>query len=114
MNNPAASSGVSNHSQQRELNTPRGGKFDPQRLNSYSFWLDDFGARDANFSVLQNNQFNFIKLDRFLLRDFMKKYDGEGLMRALLRFFYLNHYQVITEWIEIPEQKTWLDDMPCK
>lgn len=48
----------------------------------------------------------------FLLWDFMKKSGGEGLMRALLRFFYLNHYKVIIEGVETPEHKKWLDEMP--
>lgn len=56
-------------------------------LKSYSFWLDDFGSGYAGFSALYNSQFRFVKLDRFLLWDFMKKSGGEGLMRALLRFF---------------------------
>ena len=33
-------------------------------------------------------------------------------MRALLRFFYLNHYKVIIEGVETPEHKKWLDEMP--
>ncbi|NLU15634.1 MAG: EAL domain-containing protein [Serratia liquefaciens] len=81
-------------------------------LKSYSFWLDDFGSGYAGFSALYNSQFRFVKLDRFLLWDFMKKSGGEGLMRALLRFFYLNHYKVIIEGVETPEHKKWLDEMP--
>ena len=81
-------------------------------LNSYSFWLDDFGSGYAGFSALYNSQFRFVKLDRFLLWDFMKKSGGAGLMRALLRFFYLNHYKVIIEGVETPEHKKWLDEMP--
>lgn len=81
-------------------------------LNNYSFWLDDFGAGNAGFSMLYNNQFSFIKLDCFLLWDFMKKAGGEGLMRALLRFFHLNNHQVIVEGVETAEHKLWLNDMP--
>lgn len=33
-------------------------------------------------------------------------------MRSLLRFFHLNHYQVIIEGVETSEQKEWLDDLP--
>lgn len=81
-------------------------------LKSYSFWLDDFGSGYAGFSALYNSQFRFVKLDRFLLWDFMKKSGGDGLMRALLRFFHLNHYKVIIEGVETPEHKRWLDEMP--
>lgn len=81
-------------------------------LKSYSFWLDDFGSGYSGFSALYNNQFRFVKLDRFLLWDFMKKSGGDGLMYALLRFFYLNKYKVIIEGVETPEHKKWLDEMP--
>jgi EAL domain-containing protein (putative c-di-GMP-specific phosphodiesterase class I) len=81
-------------------------------LNSYSFWLDDFGSGYAGFSALYNSRFRFVKLDRLLLWDFMQKPGGEGLMHALLRFFHLNHYKVIIEGIETAEQKKWLDEMP--
>ncbi len=81
-------------------------------LNSYSFWLDDFGSGYAGFSALYNSRFRFVKLDRLLLWDFMRKPGGEGLMHALLRFFHLNHYQVIIEGVETLEQKKWLDGMP--
>lgn len=81
-------------------------------LSSYSFWLDDFGSGYAGFSALYNSRFRFVKLDRLLLWDFMQKPGGEGLMHALLRFFHLNHYQVIIEGIETYEQKRWLNDMP--
>ena len=79
-------------------------------LNNYSFWLDDFGSGYAGFSALYNSRFRFVKLDRQLLWDFMKKPGGEGLMRALLRFFHLNHYRVIIEGVETHEQKKWLDE----
>lgn len=81
-------------------------------LNNYSFWLDDFGSGYAGFSALYNSRFRFVKLDRQLLWDFMKKPGGDGLMRALLRFFHLNHYRVIIEGVETHEQKKWLDEMP--
>ncbi|HFK7185125.1 TPA: EAL domain-containing protein [Serratia odorifera] len=81
-------------------------------LNGYSFWLDDFGSGYAGFSALYNSQFRFVKLDRFLLWNFMKKPGGEGLMRALLRFFYLNHYKVIIEGVETTDHKKWLDEIP--
>ncbi|BBI92796.1 EAL domain-containing protein [Serratia symbiotica] len=81
-------------------------------LDHYSFWLDDFGAGYAGFSALYNSPFRFVKLDRFLLWELMKKSGGESLMHALLHFFYLNHYKVIIEGIETLEHKKWLDEMP--
>ncbi|MFI8415597.1 EAL domain-containing protein [Serratia sp. NPDC078593] len=81
-------------------------------LNGYSFWLDDFGSGYAGFSALYNSQFRFVKLDRLLLWNFMNKPGGEGLMRALLRFFHLNNYKVIVEGVETADHKKWLDEMP--
>lgn len=85
---------------------------DDPSLNSYSFWLDDFGSGYADFSALYNSKFRFVKLDRFLLWEFMRKSGGAGLMHALLRFFYLNHYKVIIEGVETLEHKKWLAKMP--
>lgn len=81
-------------------------------LAGYSFWLDDFGSGYAGFSALYNSRFRFVKLDRFLLWNFMQRPGGEGLMRALLRFFYLNNYKVIIEGVETPDHKRWLNEMP--
>lgn len=99
---------ISEHSTQLIKNRLHGNPL----LNGYSFWLDDFGSGYAGFSALYNSQFHFVKLDRFLLWDFMEKPGGKELMHSLLRYLSLNQHRVIIEGVETAEHKKWLDEMP--
>lgn len=77
-----------------------------------TFWLDDFGSGLSGFSAFFENQFRYIKIDRFLFWNFMSKPGGSQLMAALLNFFSLNNCNVIVEGIETDQHEEWLSGMP--
>ncbi|WP_294912487.1 EAL domain-containing protein [Tatumella sp. UBA2305] len=84
----------------------------PVFLKKQTVWLDDFGSGLSGFSAFFDNQFRFIKIDRFLLWNFMSKPGGSQLMDALLNFFALNNCNVVVEGIETDHHEQWLSQMP--
>lgn len=80
----------------------------------YQVWMDDFGDGYASLNVLQDNNFDLIKLDI----GFMNKFNPEGkngtILRALLKMSHELGIHTLAEGIETKEQYEFLKAHGCE
>ncbi|WP_142502585.1 EAL domain-containing protein [Klebsiella sp. 2680] len=76
-----------------------------------TLWLDDFGSGYAGINAIRGYHFDYVKIDKNLLWDLMKKNAGRPLMDALVTFLTRNQHNVIIEGIESEAHKNWLQGM---
>ncbi len=73
--------------------------------------LDDYGAGYSNNDVLMSRQFNFVKLDRMLIRNIHENAATRTLVGSVIEFCHANGQMVIAEGIEIDEEYQVLKEM---
>ncbi|MBR4463022.1 MAG: EAL domain-containing protein [Treponema sp.] len=80
----------------------------------YQVWMDDFGDGYASLNVLQDTNFDLIKLDI----GFMRKFDPQGkngtILRSLLRMSKELGIHTLAEGIETKEQFDFLKEYGCE
>lgn len=73
--------------------------------------LDDFGSGIANFCLIENVPFDFIKVDCILIRDIHKRSDKQLVLKGLQKFTKRNNIYLIAEKVETKEELNCLKNL---
>ena len=73
--------------------------------------LDDFGSGIANFCLIENVPFDFIKVDGILIRDIHKRSDKQLVLKGLQKFTKRDNISLIAEKVETKEELNCLKNL---
>lgn len=74
------------------------------KKSGFKFAIDDFGAGYSNFELLYHSEPDYVKLDKFLVRDVNKDIKKSSLVSAIMRLTKSLGITVIAEGVETEEE----------
>ncbi|MCA1927731.1 MAG: EAL and GGDEF domain-containing protein [Calditerrivibrio sp.] len=78
------------------------------KKSGFKFAIDDFGAGYSNFELLYHSEPDYVKLDKFLIRDINKDVKKSSLNSAMIRMAKSLGITVIAEGVETEEEYYYL------
>ena len=75
--------------------------------------LDDFGSGYSSFSMLQNYEFDILKLDMGFVRKIEKNEKVRKIIRAVVDMSHSIGIEVVAEGVETKEQLDYLKGISC-
>lgn len=86
--------------------------FDQFSSAGFSIWIDDFGSGYSSLNMLQNYDFDVMKLDMLFLRNFNAK--GKKVLASLINMAKSLGIHTLAEGVETEEQKEFLMKAGCE
>ncbi len=80
--------------------------------NGILIFMDDFSMGNTSISVLENNHFDYVKLDGHLVQNLGNERSNE-IVSTIIELGEKLHFDVIAEYVETEEQKNILDSLGC-
>ena len=75
--------------------------------------MDDFGMGHSSISYLQNNKFNYVKIDGELVKHIMDNERSCNIIEMVCNLSERLDFDVIAEYVETKEQRDKLLEMGC-
>ena len=88
-------------------------RIDQLKTAGFKFSIDDFGVGYSSLAVLQNTQFNYLKIDRHFVSSLNNSQESQALVRAIIELAHGLNMQAIAEGIETPTQLEILQQLGC-
>ena len=79
----------------------------------FKIWMDDFGRGYGSLNVLQDFDFDLIKLDMKFMKDFSKKVKTAGIIRKIVEMAEQLGVDTLAEGVETEEQLEFLREIGC-
>ena len=79
----------------------------------FQFSVDDFGVGYSSLAVLQNMQFNYLKIDRHFVSTLNSAPESQALVRAIIELAHGLRMQAVAEGIETHTQLEILKQLGC-
>ncbi len=88
-------------------------RIDQLKTSGFEFSIDDFGVGLSSLAVLQNTQFNYLKIDRHFVSTLSNKPESQTVIRAIIELARGMNMQAIAEGIETQTQLEVLKQLGC-
>lgn len=79
----------------------------------WSFAIDDFSMGSTSLKYLQNNLFDYVKLDGSLVQDMMHNERSERIVASLISLAEELTFSIVAEFVETKEQQQRLYQLGC-
>lgn len=83
------------------------------RNNGFKVWMDDFGSGYSSLNVLQDFEFDLIKLDMKFMRDFGRGKKSAGIIKKIIEMAEQLGVDTLAEGVEKEEQVEFLKEIGC-
>lgn len=83
------------------------------RNNGFKVWMDDFGSGYSSLNVLQDFEFDLIKLDMKFMRDFGRSKKSAGIIKKIIEMAEQLGVDTLAEGVEREEQVEFLKEIGC-
>ena len=87
--------------------------FDKLHENGITISMDDFSMGNTSISILENNHFDYVKLDGHLVKNLGNERSNYIVSNIIDLGNKLN-FEIVAEYVETIEQKELLNDLGCK
>lgn len=77
------------------------------------FSIDDFSMGHTSLLYLQNNQFDYVKLDGSLTRNIQENDNSLEIISSIVHLSKSLHFSIVAEFVETEEQLATLEDIGC-
>ncbi len=81
--------------------------------NGFKVWMDDFGSGYSSLNVLQDFDFDLIKLDMKFMMDFGKSKKNKGIIIKIIEMAEQLGVDTLAEGVETEEQVEFLKEIGC-
>ncbi|MBQ7265196.1 MAG: EAL domain-containing protein [Firmicutes bacterium] len=78
----------------------------------YKIWLDDFGSGFSSLNILRNYEFDVLKIDMSLLRNFDTR--SQKIIASIINMAKMLGTHTLSEGVETDEQRDFLRDNGCE
>ncbi len=75
--------------------------------------IDDFGSGYSSFNMLQDYDFDILKIDREFIRNLESNKKSQGIVRAVINMAHALGMKVVVEGVETKEQVEFLRECGC-
>ncbi len=82
--------------------------------NGIRMALDDFGMGHTSLKYLQENLFDYVKLDGKLVNDIMNNDRSETIVKSIIQLENELNFMVIAEYVDTEEKRDLLINLGCK
>jgi EAL domain-containing protein (putative c-di-GMP-specific phosphodiesterase class I) len=89
-------------------------RIDQLKTSGFEFSIDDFGVGYSSLAVLQNTQFNYLKIDRHFVSTLNNNPESQAVVRAIIELAHGMNMQAIAEGIETQTQLEVLKQLGCE
>jgi diguanylate cyclase (GGDEF)-like protein/PAS domain S-box-containing protein len=89
-------------------------RIDQLKTSGFEFSIDDFGVGYSSLAVLQNTQFNYLKIDQHFVSTLNNNPESQAVVRAIIELAHGMNMQAIAEGIETQTQLEVLKQLGCE
>lgn len=90
------------------------GQVDLFHKNGFEVWMDDFGSGYSSLNVLQDFDFDLIKLDMRFMKNFEVGNKNSIIVKQVIEMAKALNIHTLTEGVETEEQKNFLNEVGCE
>ena len=84
------------------------------RMKGYEVWLDDFGTGYSALSIIQDSEFDLVKMDMVFLKDYNTNIKSKDILATIVDMCKRMGIKTLAEGVETADQLAFLRSIGCE